>query len=370
LGEPIEKKTIASLASYAQLGRSGLRVSPICLGTLPIGGQWGWRCPDDVARRIFDAYLDAGGNFIDTADGYSRSEELLGQFLSESGRRDRVVVGTKCGMSRDPSDPNAGGNSRKNIRRAVERSLTRLKTDYIDLYWLHAWDALTPVEEALSTLDDLVRAGLVRYIGLSDVPAWYAARAQSLAEQFGRARICALQLKHSLVDRNLEREHVPAALELGMGICSWSPLAMGLLSGKYRRGDKGEIQGNGRLRAFQIVGSQLLEGLSTDRHWAIVEQLNKVAADLDRSPAQVAINWVTRRPGMSSTIISATSLDQLASNLSALEFEIPPEAATILEEASRPDLVFPYYYFQPGGAQRLMHGDVVIRAEPKWFRPQ
>ena len=209
-----------NLNDYITLGRSGLRVSPLCLGTMTFGTEWGWGAEEKTSREVFDRYVDAGGNFIDTADFYTggHSEELLGKFISERGVRDRVVLATKFTFNGDAGNPNAGGNGRKNIYRALDGSLRRLQADYIDLYWLHAWDTVTPVEEVISTLNDLVRAGKIRHYGFSDTPAWYVARAQTLAEKEGKERLVALQLEYSLVERNIEREHIPAAQELGLGI--------------------------------------------------------------------------------------------------------------------------------------------------------
>src|SRR5712671_1756477 len=206
-----------SLNDYVTLGRSGLRVSPVCLGTMTFGNEWGWGAEEGPAREVFDHYVAAGGNFIDTADFYTEghSEELVGKFISEGGVRDRVALATKFTLNTEPGNPNAGGNGRKNIYRALEGSLRRLQTDYIDLYWLHAWDTVTPVEEVVSTLTDLVRAGKIRYYGFSDVPAWYAARARTLAECQGKEPPIALQLEYSLVERSIEREHVDAAGQLG-----------------------------------------------------------------------------------------------------------------------------------------------------------
>src|SRR4030095_82531 len=237
-----------NLNDYVTLGRSGLRVSPLCLGTMTFGNEWGWGSEEEAARSVFDRYLDAGGNFIDTADLYTEGhvEKLLGKFINQSSLRNRVVLATKFTFNREPGNPNAGGNGRKNIYRALESSLKRLQTDYIDLSWRHAWDTISPVEEVVSTLNDLVQAGKIRYYGFSDTPAWYVARAQTLAEKEGKERLIALQLEYSLVERNIEREHVPAAQELGLGICPWSPLAGGFLTGKYKReGDSGS--GEGRL---------------------------------------------------------------------------------------------------------------------------
>ena len=267
-----------NLNDYVMLGRSGLRVSPLCLGTMTFGNEWGWGAEEQTARAIFDGYIDAGGNFIDTADFYTggHSEELLGKFIGERALRDRVVLATKFTFNAEPGNPNAGGNGRKNIYRALEASLRRLQTDYIDLYWLHAWDTVTPVEEVVSTLNDLVRAGKIRHYGFSDTPAWYVARAQTLAEKEGKERLVALQIEYSLVERNIEREHVPAAQELGLGITPWSPLAGGFLSGKYQRqGNTG--RGEGRLEITKNMPNSGFQRFK-ERNWQILDVLLDVAA--------------------------------------------------------------------------------------------
>lgn len=360
--------TITSLATYSLLGKSGLRVSPLCLGTMTFGPEWGWGNDAQDAERLLAAYLDAGGNFIDTADGYTggTSESIIGAYLASSGRRDRVVLASKFSFSARPGDPNAGGNSRKNIYRALEGSLQRLKTDYLDLYWLHAWDGLTPVEEVMATLTDLVRAGKLRYIGLSDVPAWYFARAQTLAETRGLERVAALQLEYSLVERNIEREHIPAAIALGAGITPWSPLASGLLTGKYQR-EGVQASGAGRLDVIKNQNNPAFLKLFTDRNWRIVDELVAVAKELNRSPAQVALAWVARRPGVVSTIIGATKPDQLDANLRALDLVIPAALADRLETASRPEIVHPYLFFQPA-MRGMLQGGTQVAAEWPWYR--
>jgi len=351
-----------SLKDYVTLGRSGLRVSPLCLGTMTFGTEWGWGADEGGARAIFDRYIEAGGNFIDTADGYTngKSEEMLGKFLLEHGRRDRLVVATKFTMNTDPGCPNAGGNGRKNTYRALEGSLRRLKTDYIDLYWLHAWDTATPVEEVVSTLTDLVRTGKIRYYGFSDTPAWYLARAQTLAEKEGKERMVALQLEYSLLERNIEREHIPAAQELGIGICPWSPLAGGLLTGKYQRqaGDGSGAIGEGRIE--KTKGSPFLKPLN-ERTWRIHDTLVDVAAQIDRTAAQVALNWVTTQPGVTSTILGATKLAQLEDNLAALDFTIPAGLRTRLDQASAIEPGHPYAFFGPP-IQTLTGGGVSVQA--------
>jgi aryl-alcohol dehydrogenase-like predicted oxidoreductase len=335
---------------------------------MTFGTEWGWGSEESVARAIFARFLEAGGNFVDTADGYTegKSEELLGKFMKEMKNRDALVVASKYTFSTRPGDPNGGGNGRKHLREAVEASLRRLQTDYLDLYWMHTWDVLTPAEEVMSTLDALVRAGKIRYFGLSDTPAWYVARAQTLAEWRGWERICALQLEYSLVERNIEREHVPVALALGMGITPWSPLGSGLLTGKYRR--KSDLkEGAGRLATVASSGNPGFEKLITDRNFAIVDALVEVAKKIERPPAQVALNWITTRPGVASTIIGATKMAQLEDNLASLEFTIPPAMSTRLEEVSRPPTQHPGHFFEDT-MQAMVRGGTEVRAEPRWFR--
>ena len=226
------------LDDYRLLGRSGVRVSPICLGTMTFGVGAAWGSTDEEAAQLVDLYIDRGGNFIDTANFYGQlgqSEVLLGQAID--GRRDRLVISTKYSLTTSPGDPNASGNHRKNMVRAVEGSLKRMKTDYIDLYYLHMWDFRTPVDEILRAFDDLVRAGKILYIGLSDIPAWQASRMQAIAELRGWSQFCALQISYSLTERTVERELIPMAAEMGMGVCPWSPLGGGVLAGKYSKAD-------------------------------------------------------------------------------------------------------------------------------------
>jgi aryl-alcohol dehydrogenase-like predicted oxidoreductase len=360
--------TIPSLATYSLLGRSGLRVSPLCLGTMTFGTEWGWGSPKDTVFAILDRYFAAGGNFLDTADGYTngKSEELIGEWLVARNMRDQAVVATKFTFGARPGDPNAGGNGRKNIHRALEGSLRRLKTDYVDLYWMHAWDGVTPVEEVVRSLDDLVRAGKIRYAGFSDVPGWYLGRAQTLCELRGLAPLIALQLEYSLVERTIEREHVAAAQELGLGITPWSPLASGLLTGKYRR-DGVKAAGDGRLQAIKDMPNPSFQKLFSERNWTIVDTLLAVAKELGRPPAQVALSWVAKRPGVTSTIIGATKLPQLDENLRALEVEIPAPLAKKLDEASALEAAHPYVFFEPA-MRAMMTGGATVLREPAWYR--
>ncbi|MEM9784300.1 MAG: aldo/keto reductase, partial [Pseudomonadota bacterium] len=254
---------------YFTLGRTGLKVSRLALGTMTFGDDWGWGAAEPVARRLFDLYVEAGGNFFDTADLYTggRSEEMLGAFIRDSGQRDSAVIATKFSYNAEPGNPNAGGNGRKNILRAVDGSLKRLGTDYIDLYLLHTWDRFTPAEEVMRTMDDLVRAGKVRHVGLSDVPAWYAARAQTLAEWRGWEPVSALQLEYNLTERGIEDEFVDLGRETGAGLMVWSPLASGLLSGKYKPSRDGS-EGEGRLAAVAGSGNPVFEKF-TEQNCAI-----------------------------------------------------------------------------------------------------
>jgi aryl-alcohol dehydrogenase-like predicted oxidoreductase len=351
------------LNEYTTLGRSGLLVSPLCLGTMTFGTEWGWGAEESVSRGLFERYIEAGGNFIDTADGYTggKSEEMLGKFIAERKLRDRVVLATKFTFNAEPENPNAGGNGRKNIYRALEGSLRRLQTDYIDLYWLHAWDTITPVEEVISTLSDLVSAGKIRYYGFSDTPAWYLSRAYTLAEKENKARLIALQLEYSLVERNIEREHIPAALELGLGICPWSPLASGFLSGKYKR-DGNDGAGNGRLGKVKDSGNPTFAKF-TPENWKILDVLLEVAREMNRPPAQVALNWVASQPGVTSTILGASKLSQLEDNLNAIEFSIPSDLRRKLNDVGAPATIHPYMFFEPF-IQGMIHGASVRAWSP------
>ncbi len=353
---------------YYMLGRSGLRTSRLALGTMTFGTEWGWGADETTARRLVDHYLDAGGNLIDTADLYTNgtSETWLGRFIAERRARDRIVLATKFSYNAEPGNPNAGGNGRKNLLRALEGSLRRLQTDYIDLYILHTWDLLTSPDEVMRTMDDQVRAGTIRHVGLSDVPAWYAARAQTVAEWRGFEPVSALQLEYSLVERNIEREHVPLALNLGMGVMVWSPLGSGLLSGKYRP-SQGGPPAEGRLETLRGSGNPGFQKFN-DRNWAIVAELEAVARELGRPMAAVAVNWVAHRPGVACVILGATRPAQLETNLAALDFTIPAELSARLERASRPERQFPYSFFGPE-IQGMIHGGKAVGDKPPGYRP-
>lgn len=333
-----------SLTDFRTLGRSGLVVSPLALGTMTFG-PGAWNADEQTSRAIFDAYRAAGGNFIDTADIYSgsASEQLVGKFIKVSGARDDIVLATKFAFNGSASplgvdqgiggNPNAGGAGAKNIHRAIDASLTRLGTDYVDLYWMHIWDGVTPVEEIMQTLGDLVRAGKIRYFGFSDMPAWLAMKAATIASERRIPGPIAMQLEYSLVARDIESEHVPVAREGGMGIMPWSPLAGGFLSGKYKREDTSKT---GRLSGANPFGISKF----AERNWDILEMLKTVAAELDRPAAQVALAWVMTRPGVASTLIGATRQDQLESNIAATRITLSNEQMLRLDEASKPSPTF------------------------------
>ena len=327
------------------LGRSGLLVSPFTLGTMTMGNpQWGSDRAGSAA--VLDAYLEAGGNAVDTADVYSggRSEELLGDLLRERGLRDEVVLATKYGFHAG-GGPLGGGAGRRHAVRSLEGSLRRLGTDSVDLYWLHVWDDVTPAEEVLATMTDLVRSGKVAHWGLSDVPAWFATQVATLAAAHGVPGPVALQLEYSLVARWIEAEHVRAARELGMGIVPWSPLAGGYLTGKYR-GD-----GGGRLSGPNPFGSSK----DTAANRAVVQVVREVADGLGLTPAQVSLAWVLGRPGVDSVLVGARTPEQATANLVAAQVELPADVRVRLDEVSAPDLG-PAGLFAPATMAALVTG--------------
>jgi len=329
-----------SLTNYRALGRSGLVVSPLALGTMTFG-PGDWNADEAASREIFDAYRDAGGNFVDTADIYSggASEELVGKFIRETGSRDEIVLATKFGFNGSSSpltatqggggNPHAGGAGSKNIHRALDASLKRLGTDYVDLYWMHIWDGVTPVEEIVQTLGDLARAGKIRHYAFSDMPAWVAMKAATIAAERRVPGPIAMQLEYSLVAREVEAEHFPAALEGGMGVMPWSPLAGGFLTGKYDRDDTADT---GRLSGANPFGDSKF----TDRNWAILDKLREVAVELDCEPAQAALAWAMSRPGVASTLVGARTKAQRTGNLGAASISLNDGQIRRLNEVSAP----------------------------------
>ncbi|PRY03768.1 aldo/keto reductase [Paraburkholderia sp. BL25I1N1] len=355
---------------YTLLGRSGLRISPIALGTMTFGTEWGWGAEEKSAQRLFDLYVDAGGNFVDTADLYTEGtiEKWLGKFVAARGLRERLVIATKYGYNAETGNPNAGGNHRKNLLRALDGSLKRLGTDYIDLYYLHTWDRVTPVEEVMRAMDDAVRAGKIRYVGLSDTPAWFAGRAQTLADWRGFEPVAAMQLEYSLIERNAENEFADLAANLGMGLVPWSPLGMGVLSGKYRpsqSGAAGGFSGDGRLASMAGAPPPGFDKL-TERNFRIVAELESVAHLAGRPMAQVALNWLHQKRGVSSIIVGATRPEQLQESLGSLDFTLAPELIARLDAVSEPARPFPYYMFADGHQARI-HGKVEVTDKPAGY---
>jgi aryl-alcohol dehydrogenase-like predicted oxidoreductase len=342
------------LDDYRLLGRSGLRVSPLTLGTMTFAaGAWG--SSDEEAAQMVDLFIDRGGNFIDTADFYGQmggSEQLLGKLAAD--RRERLAISTKYSLTTRPGDPNAAGNSRKNMVRSVEESLRRMNTDYIDLLYLHMWDFRTPVDEILRAFDDLVRQGKVLYIGLSDTPAWQASRMQAIAELRGWSQFCALQIQYNLIERTVEREMIPMAREMGMGVCPWSPLGGGVLSGKYSSADLGQPSDMGSRKAINQATGRLSE-----ENLRIAGVAAEVARELGHTPAQVALAWTLLDPAVTSPVLGARTLAQLEDNLGALDVELSEEHIARLDAASAVPKVFPLDVLQ-GPAEAMMFGGVKV----------
>ncbi|MBD3332454.1 aldo/keto reductase [candidate division GN15 bacterium] len=318
---------------YKLLGKSGLRVSELCLGTMTFGTEWGWGAEEADSRKMFDTFLNAGGNFIDTANRYTEgtSEKLVGKFIRDAGVRDKTVLATKYTLFMEQGDPNSAGNHRKNMVQAVEHSLKRLGTDYIDLYWLHAWDFMTPVEEVMRGLDDLVRSGKVVYVGVSDTPAWVVSRSNMLAELRGWSPFVALQIEYSLIERTVERELIPMARELDLAVTPWGAIGGGILTGKY----------SGQTDQPKRYDPKDQPSRLTKENIAIGDEVVKIAKEMGCAPSEVAINWVRQQPGLQIPIIGARNADQLAENLACLEHPLSQEHLDRLDQVSRIDLGFP-----------------------------
>ncbi|MEZ5064333.1 MAG: aldo/keto reductase [bacterium] len=339
---------------YRLLGRSGLRVSELCLGTMTFGEEWGWGASAAESRKIFDRYAEAGGNFLDTANKYTdgTSEKIVGDLIAFD--RGHFVLATKYSLTTRPEDPNFSGNHRKNMVQSVEASLRRLKTDYIDLYWLHAWDYLTPIDEVLRAFDDLVRAGKILYCGISDTPAWIVSAANTTADLRGWSPFVALQIEYSLIERTPERELLPMAKALDLAVLAWSPLGSGLLTGKYK--DLTDTREGARLSE----GSRRL----TERNLAISRAVVAVAKELGVSPAQVAIRWLRDRQGVVIPMIGARNVAQLEDNLGALDVELPPTVRAQLDAASAIELGFPHDFLGMESIRQIVYGtsgDAILR---------
>jgi aryl-alcohol dehydrogenase-like predicted oxidoreductase len=363
-----------SLENYRTLGKSGLVVSPLALGTMTFGtARWG--SGETVSRDVFNAYVDAGGNFIDTADVYSggRSEEMIGEFMAERKLREQIVIATKAGFGVAKLK---GGNGAKHIHAALHGSLKRLQTDYVDLFWVHVWDGVTPAEELLQTMAGLVASGKIRYWGLSNSPAWFVAQIATLAQARGVPGPIALQYFYSLVNRDIEDEHVPLAAEFDMGILPWSPLAYGLLTGKYDRQTveaaapraaglprdaavENEVRESGdkRLDGANPFGDSLF----TPRNWGIVDVLKRIAVEAQQSPARIALAWVASRSGVISTLIGVSSAAQIADNVAALDVVLSPEHQAALDAVSAPtEPRMLYSLFTPVMRQHAVFGGASV----------
>ncbi|MBO9666896.1 MAG: aldo/keto reductase [Bdellovibrio sp.] len=324
-----------SLNKYITLGKSGLRVSPLALGTMTFGEDLGWGSSVEESTQILDRYIELGGNFLDTANFYtkSHSEKIIGDHVGRhKSRRDRLVIATKFSGNLYPGDPNGGGSSRKSIIEQAESSLRRLQTDYIDLYWLHNWDINTPIEETMRALDDLVRDGKVRYVGVSDTPAWKIAQANMISYFRGWSSFIGMQVEYSLLERSIEQELVPLAKEFDIGITPWSPLKSGVLSGKYNRKNAGQ-QTTDR--------AAFVEGIWTEKTYQIIDELEAIAKKHDSTPARIALAWVRQQPGVTSTIIGARRMSQLEDNLKSLEINLTSDDLNRLETLTKPQFGFP-----------------------------
>jgi aryl-alcohol dehydrogenase-like predicted oxidoreductase len=341
---------------YKLLGRSGLRVSELCLGAMTFGEDWGWGAPPEESRKLYDTFLEAGGNFIDTANVYTNgtSERLLGEFMH--GHRERLVLATKYTNAAPGTDPNAAGNQRKSMVQAVEASLKRLQTDYIDLYWLHIWDQITPIEEVMRAFDDLVRQGKILYAGVSDMPAWVVAKANTLADLRGWTPFVGLQIEYSLIERTPEGELLPMAADLGLGVTAWSPLAGGMLTGKQLEagGVKDSRQSDPGLKQF--MGSDA-------RKEAIAREVVALARQCGHSPAQVALAWLRQRATPVIPIIGARKLAQLKDNLACVDIRLEPALVQRLDTVSRIEMGFPHNLFVKEMVRSLSYGGMWDRID-------
>lgn len=334
---------------YKLLGKSGLRVSELSLGTMTFGEEWGWGASMQECRLIFDAYANAGGNFIDTANYYTQgsSESILSDLIKTD--RDYFVLATKYTLNMNPNNLNSGGNHRKNLVQSVNASLKRLGTDYIDLLWLHAWDFTTPAQEVMRSLDDLIKQGKVLYIGISDAPAWIVAHANTLAELSGLTQFIGLQIQYNLLERTVERDLLPMANHFGMSVLAWGPLAAGILTGKYNADTAEDARlkpDNPRL---------------TETNLAIAQKVVTIAQQIGATPSQVALNWVRQQAPNIIPIIGARKLPQLQDNLNCLNFTLSAQHLTELNTCSQIPLGFPHDFLQSENVRKIIFGNNLNR---------
>ncbi len=347
-----------ALDTYRLLGRSGLRVSPLALGTATFGTDWGWGADAAESRKLLEAYVERGGNFIDTANTYTNgnSESFLGEFTKDF--RESLVLATKYTTLREARDPNSGGPHRKSLIGSVESSLRRLNTEYIDLLYLHVWDATTSVDEVMRGLDDLVRQGKVLYVAMSNVPAWQIARMQTLADLRGWAPLVALQIEYSLIERTPERDLIPMARELGLGVVPYSPLAGGILTGKYSRADLDAVSASSDDGTRKNFNRAL--GTITERNLAVADVVRAVAQELERTPSQVALAWVLQNEAVAAPIIGARSVAQFEENLAAFDVVFDDAQLRRLDEASAIDLGYPHAMLASDHIRAVSAGELTI----------
>ena len=335
---------------YKLLGGSGLRVSEICLGAMTFGEEWGWGADKPECFKMMELFAKQGGNFIDTANKYTNgtSEKITGEFIASD--REHFVLATKYSLSMRAEDPNFCGNHRKNLVQSLEASLKRLNTDFIDLYWLHAWDFMTPVEEVMRALDDLVSAGKVLYLGISDTPAWIVSQANTLAEERGWSKFIALQIEYSLIQRTPERDLLPMARALDLAVTPWAVLGGGLLTGKYTGDPKKDAK-------IDSKRNKAMDKRLSKQNFKIAGTLNDIAGRIGRKPSQVAINWVRQQPGLIIPILGARTARQLKESLESLEFELDRKALDKLDGVSRVDMGFPHEFLSSEGIIKVRFGD-------------
>ncbi len=329
--------------NYKLFGHTGLRVSELSLGTMGFGTEWKWGADREGSKQVFDAFAEAGGNFIDTANRYTEgtSEKFIGDFIASD--RDHFVLGTKYSLRDRTGDLNFSGNHRKNLMRSVRESLSRLNTEFIDVLWVHAWDGWTPAEEIMRGLDDLISRGLVHYIGVSDSPAWVVSQSNTLAELRGWSRFAGLQIEYSLLQRTVEAELMPMARALNLTVTPWAPLAGGALTGKYLKGNRGRLPETSHRLSERSIG--------------ITKKVMEIAERLGVTEAQVAINWTRQHKGQSVVpIVGATQVNQLEETLGCLSWELPADAVRELDEVSRVELPFLQKFLNEPSVLDVLYG--------------
>jgi aryl-alcohol dehydrogenase-like predicted oxidoreductase len=347
---------IVEYMRYKLLGKSGLRVSELCLGGMTFGEDWGTMLPGaskEEAKKIFDSFVSEGGNFIDTANVYQKgtSEKYVGEFISSE--REKFVLATKYTLTTNPNDPNASGNHRKNLVQSIDASLKRLNTSYIDLLWVHVWDPMTPIEEVIRSLDDLVRSGKILYVGISDAPAWLISYANAIAELRGWSSFIGIQVMYSLIERSVERELLPMALALDIGVTAWSPLGGGVLSGKYNK------QSVSKEQIRFSVDNPMSASFVNERNLSIATEVQEIAKEINKTPSQIALNWIRQQnkgKGVIIPIIGAKTEAQVKDNLGCLDFELTTDQLKRLDEKSKIQLGFPHD-FMSEAAKLFLYGN-------------